>query len=498
MKVAGQQNSLKSQLAQAVKAAMQLNPGAAGSTAESDALLKEFSDVMDKIAAKLKESSPKGKLIGFNDFGVGEMDALSSLAPKAQEVKPQTEAQVEDNAQSEEPVEAAADAEARASKVQDKSEVKCDKPLDQKAQPEAVKVKSDKKDEVSDEEVKSLVKEGVQVLSAKPSDASAKPAVEKVAQDAAPEAVGPVDAAKAALPVEGKVEVKPEAKVTDTAQKVQSAKSQETKPQDLRAEAIAQDAEMKQEPVSAAADSQIVAPKVDAMNVQPQAQIKLAEVFSAEIARIRADVSIGRVSVERDSSISSAVKQSSDVASKINNQVGAASARSNSFGSDSSFAKPFENLSHAEAPRALRPLNQAASSRTMEKVENALKEAAKSRDGKTISLRLDPPELGSVKIDISMRDGNLHARLVAESPAVNQLLRDKAHDLQAALRKLGLHVDTVSVSVSNNEEKSTGNQQAFSQQKTDRDAKFSGSLGSMVSGPHGRETVSAVEDHWIA
>lgn len=89
----------------------------------------------------------------------------------------------------------------------------------------------------------------------------------------------------------------------------------------------------------------------------------------------------------------------------------------------------------------------AAGVRTMERVQKALADAVAAQDGKTISLRLDPPELGQVKVDLSFRGGNLSARIVAESAGVTALLRERAHELQHTLRKLGLEANNVTVSV---------------------------------------------------
>lgn len=85
--------------------------------------------------------------------------------------------------------------------------------------------------------------------------------------------------------------------------------------------------------------------------------------------------------------------------------------------------------------------------RMLERVESTLKEAARSRDGKTISLKLEPVDLGRVQVDISLRDGVLHARISPESQQVRTALREHAHELQGALRKLGLDVESVAVSV---------------------------------------------------
>jgi flagellar hook-length control protein FliK len=75
--------------------------------------------------------------------------------------------------------------------------------------------------------------------------------------------------------------------------------------------------------------------------------------------------------------------------------------------------------------------------------------------------RLEPVDLGRVKVDVSLRDGNLHARIAPENQQVMQALREHSHELQGALRKLGLNVDTVSVAVTADtpyEEMNTGQQ----------------------------------------
>jgi flagellar hook-length control protein FliK len=87
----------------------------------------------------------------------------------------------------------------------------------------------------------------------------------------------------------------------------------------------------------------------------------------------------------------------------------------------------------------------------IQRVEVVMKEAARARDGKTISFRVEPYNLGEVKVDVSLRDGALHARLKAENTQVATALRDRAHELQGALRKLGLEVDVVTVTVLNEE-----------------------------------------------
>ncbi len=98
--------------------------------------------------------------------------------------------------------------------------------------------------------------------------------------------------------------------------------------------------------------------------------------------------------------------------------------------------------------KAQPPLSRAATYRMLERINATLKEAARARDGKTISLHLEPVDLGKIKVDVSLKEGALHARLTPENGQVIQALREHAHELQAALRRLGLDVEKVTVNVS--------------------------------------------------
>jgi flagellar hook-length control protein FliK len=100
-----------------------------------------------------------------------------------------------------------------------------------------------------------------------------------------------------------------------------------------------------------------------------------------------------------------------------------------------------KNAEQVTKPSRIQP------SKLLERIEATLKEAARSRDGKTISLRLDPPDLGAVKVDVTIRDGGLHARVTADNAQVASVIREKAYELQSMLRKLGLAVEKVTISV---------------------------------------------------
>ncbi len=147
-----------------------------------------------------------------------------------------------------------------------------------------------------------------------------------------------------------------------------------------------------------------------------------------------------------------------------------------------------------------RRISQTAIIQMMQRVESALKEAARSKDGKTISLRLDPPNLGNLKVDVSIRDSVLHARLTAESSQVTYLLREKAHELQEMLRKLGLNVQTVSVSVKSEDEHAKDNNKSQRGNKEQED--FLSLLDGVPVEKDGDKLSSGASektlDHWIA
>ena len=161
-----------------------------------------------------------------------------------------------------------------------------------------------------------------------------------------------------------------------------------------------------------------------------------------------------------------------------------------------------KDMAPSENPRS-KSIPRAAVNEQLNKVENALKEVAKSKDGKTISVRLDPPQLGSVKIDVTAREGGIHARLVASASQVNTLLQEKAPDLQVALRKLGLNVDTITVSVQSDGSQFSGNE--FNSSNGGSTGRENNTNSAATAGMESSTLISAttepehtVLDHWVA
>ncbi|GEM_PF-4671999 len=131
----------------------------------------------------------------------------------------------------------------------------------------------------------------------------------------------------------------------------------------------------------------------------------------------------------------------------------------------------------------------ALEARTLKRVEQVLSEVATAKETKSLSFRLDPPSLGSVKVDISLKDGALHARIVPESSAVGNFLREQAHELVISLRKLGLNVEKVAVSIGSETEQRATEERAPRQRK--------GKSGSQEH-HEPKENKGSDLDHWVA
>lgn len=159
-----------------------------------------------------------------------------------------------------------------------------------------------------------------------------------------------------------------------------------------------------------------------------------------------------------------------------------------------------------------RPMSKGHLARMLERVQSTLTEAAKARDGKTISLRLDPANLGRVKVDVSLKEGVLHARIMPENQQVMTALREHAHELQGALRKLGLDVDSVTVTVRSDEfrEEAASGQNSFDGSTFQQERNNMPQEGSqVVENTVGNELAQwkeavapeqgvGVVDHWVA
>jgi flagellar hook-length control protein FliK len=94
------------------------------------------------------------------------------------------------------------------------------------------------------------------------------------------------------------------------------------------------------------------------------------------------------------------------------------------------------------------PATQAASSGSLTSV--VLDQAAYAvqyshANGQQMQLHLNPPELGALQVDVSMRDGVLSARIEAQTSTAQQILTDNISQLKDSLTQQGVSFDRIDV-----------------------------------------------------
>ena len=103
-------------------------------------------------------------------------------------------------------------------------------------------------------------------------------------------------------------------------------------------------------------------------------------------------------------------------------------------------AAPTSSPSAAEAEG---PIDVAARVRLIQRVSRAFQQLGAS--GGIVRMKLAPPELGSIRIEMRVQDRQVEARVVAESEAASQLIREHLPELRQRLESQGLRVERLDV-----------------------------------------------------
>lgn len=73
--------------------------------------------------------------------------------------------------------------------------------------------------------------------------------------------------------------------------------------------------------------------------------------------------------------------------------------------------------------------------------------ASQGRNSNSLTIRLDPPELGSLSVKLTQRSDKLYARIVPENKEVEAALRHRAAELSHILSASGIRAENVHVSI---------------------------------------------------
>jgi flagellar hook-length control protein FliK len=104
--------------------------------------------------------------------------------------------------------------------------------------------------------------------------------------------------------------------------------------------------------------------------------------------------------------------------------------------------------------------------RLVQRVAKAL-QTAQDRGG-TLRIRLTPPELGALKIELIVRDGALSAKLEAETPAAKQAILENLPALRERLAAQEIKIDRFDVDLMQQSDQSGGERQSFADADTAR------------------------------
>jgi flagellar hook-length control protein FliK len=79
-------------------------------------------------------------------------------------------------------------------------------------------------------------------------------------------------------------------------------------------------------------------------------------------------------------------------------------------------------------------------------VENSIKMLIANNESQ-VSIKLNPPELGRVQIELSIKDNSVHARVNTENTAVREVILSNMDQLKSNLENAGVHVTQIDVEV---------------------------------------------------
>lgn len=107
----------------------------------------------------------------------------------------------------------------------------------------------------------------------------------------------------------------------------------------------------------------------------------------------------------------------------------------------SSSARETESVGQRTEPEA--PTDESQHARFVQRVVRAFESAADR--GGHVRLRLHPPELGALRLELTVRDGQMHARLETETEAARNLLLDHLPELKERLASHQIRVERFDV-----------------------------------------------------
>ena len=152
------------------------------------------------------------------------------------------------------------------------------------------------------------------------------------------------------------------------------------------------------------------------------------------------------------------------------------------------------NVAEPMVQTPLSQVDQSPSDANLARIARGLQSAI-SQNGGAVTLRLHPPELGAVRIEVEIHDGVVRAQFQAQNESVRALLMHQLQNLRQALQGHGLVVDRLDVQTEAQPQMSQDGSQSWNEDAADGRSRGQNSLWrrSMQPDPSGQDDLDASE-----
>lgn len=148
-------------------------------------------------------------------------------------------------------------------------------------------------------------------------------------------------------------------------------------------------------------------------------------------------------------------------------------------------------LKGSEFLKTANNLPQSHQDKAIETIQKMMETAVQNRQGTTMVVRLDPPELGGVTVKMVHRGDQLYARLIPENSDVEATLKSRVQEIISSLVSSGIKQENINVSIGSDVSSQQSQQSPFAAM-SDRSNSESGSewSGSKSGFGHGENQAS--------
>ena len=180
-----------------------------------------------------------------------------------------------------------------------------------------------------------------------------------------------------------------------------------------------------------------------------------------------------------DSNVSRVIETSA--VDKLSEVVGQVSVNETTDGFQTQKSVQIDSLSAASTTAArssgetpataqARPVLDMTRSDMSQKLSSFIQQASES--GKAMRIRLDPPELGSLQIEVGRVNGQIVARIEVDNPTARALVFEQLQMLRDSLQQQGLRVDRLEVEINENLSREFGSDQSAEQRSEEQQQRF--------------------------